>query len=193
MLYNPFLKCFTVIRKHIVFFVESFCCVFTNLTDLNNIFQAKNYNHQVSIFIIADLSSQVFVLIHTNYFFKELVGLEKIKYFPAEYAVSIFSLKNGIENTQNIIVSIPIPLGYKREALETSKEIHSVPVEYAGGENNFADIYAKLVGFLAPYVNEQKKYPPFYTTNENLLPVRSLLEQLCYAVSEYISVWHFSE
>ncbi|XP_020290954.1 protein maelstrom homolog isoform X2 [Pseudomyrmex gracilis] len=129
-----------------------------------------------------NLSLQVFVLIHTNYFFKELVAPEKIKYFPAEYAVSIFSLENGIETTQNVVVSIPIPLGYKREALESSKEIHGIPVEYAGGENNFADIYAKLVDFLAPYINEQDKYPPFYTTNENLLPVRSLLEQLCHAV-----------
>lgn len=144
------------------------------------------YHINIYLYLVADLASKTFVLIHTDYFFKEVVGTNKLIFFPAEYAVSIFSLEHGIQETQNIIVSAAIPLGYKREAMERCKQVHGIPVEYAGGYKSFAEMYEKLVSFLSPYI-ESNKYPPFYTTNDHLMPVRSLLERLCLAASEYIS------
>lgn len=122
------------------------------------------------------LPKSKFCFIHVNYFFSTIVD-NNIEYFPAEYALGIFSFEKGIEDVHHIIVSARIPLGFKREALETSQSCHQIPVEYQGGETDFAVMYAKLINFLEPrkLVN---KYPPLYTTKGCINIVKSMLAKL---------------
>jgi len=120
---------------------------------------------------------------HVNYFFAMIVN-NNLEYFPAEYALGIFSLENGIEDVHHIIVSANIPLGYKREALETSQTSHNIPIEYQGGETDFAIMYMKLINFLEPrkVVN---KYPPIYTTKDCKIMVQSVIAKLSDAARKY--------
>ncbi|XP_072753692.1 protein maelstrom 2-like [Anoplolepis gracilipes] len=123
-----------------------------------------------------------FCFMHVNYFFSMIVN-NVIEYFPAEYALGIFSLEDGIEDVHHIIISTEIPLGYKREALETSQNSHHIPVEYQGGETDFVIMYTKLISFL-----EARKvvntYPPLYTTRKCTKMVQSVLRKLCDAVEQ---------
>lgn len=118
-----------------------------------------------------------FCFAHVNWFFTKIVD-NAIEYFPAEYAIGVFSLENGIEDVHHAIVSSQIPLGYRREALETSQESHNIPVESAGGESDFVVMYEKLTNFL----NSRKignRYPPIYTTKTFKGAVQSSLKKLC--------------
>lgn len=128
------------------------------------------------------LPQSKFCFMHVNYFFSMIVN-NNLEYFPAEYALGIFSLEKGIEDVHHIIVSAEIPLGYKREALETSQTSHNIPVEYQGGETDFSVMYMKLISFLEPrkVVN---KYPPLYTTNGCIKIVQSVLTKLCDAAKQ---------
>lgn len=123
---------------------------------------------------------------HINSFFSRIQGND-LEYFPAEYAIGIFSLEDGIEDVHHVIVSADIPLGYRREALETSQNSHNIPVEYQGGETDFAVMYAKLISFLEPrkVVN---KYPPLYTTRNCFKAVQSVLGKLCDAARKYVFI-----
>lgn len=123
-----------------------------------------------------------FCFIHVNHFFSTIVE-NNIEYFPAEYALGIFSFENGIEDVHHIIVSAQIPLGFKREALETSQNSHQIPVEYQGGETDFAVMYAKLISFLEPrkLVNT---YPPLYATKGCIKVVKSVLTKLSDAAQQ---------
>ncbi|XP_029669657.1 protein maelstrom 2 isoform X1 [Formica exsecta] len=128
------------------------------------------------------LPKSKFCFMHVNHFFSMIID-NNVEYFPAEYALGIFSFEDGIEDVHHIIVSAEIPLGYRREALETSQNSHNIPVEYQGGETEFAVMYKKLINFLEPrkVVN---KYPPLYTTKTCFTAVQSVLGKLCDAAQE---------
>lgn len=123
-----------------------------------------------------------FCFIHVNWFFTKLVD-NIIEYFPAEYAVGVFSLENGIEDVHHAIVGVPIPLGYRREAIETSQSTHNLPMECESGESDFGVMYEKLTNFLKPR-KIVDKYPPLYTTSTFKGAVHSLLAKLCDAASK---------
>jgi len=103
-----------------------------------------------------------------------------LEYFPAEYTFGVFSLKNGIEDVHHTIVSAKIPLGYRREALEISQNSHKIPIQYEGGETDFAVMYGKLANFL-----ESRKivdqYPYLYTRKAFTREAQSLIARLCNA------------
>ncbi|XP_011136485.1 protein maelstrom homolog isoform X2 [Harpegnathos saltator] len=123
-----------------------------------------------------------FCFVHVNWFFTKLVD-NVVEYFPAEYAVGVFSLENGIEDIHHTIVGVPIPLGYRREALETSQSTHNIPIECPGEESDFAIMYEKLTNFLKPR-KIVDKYPPLYTTKSLKGAVQSLLATLCKAANQ---------
>lgn len=129
------------------------------------------------------MSQLKFCFVHVNWFFTKLVN-NTIEYFPAEYAIGVFSLENGIEDVHHAIVSAPIPLGYKREALETSKNTHNIPIECTDEESDFAVMYEKLTNFLRSR-KIVDKYPPLYTTKSFKGAVQSLLARLCDSVRKY--------
>ncbi|XP_011339517.1 protein maelstrom homolog [Ooceraea biroi] len=132
-----------------------------------------------------------FCFMHVNWFFATIVD-NRVEYFPAEYALGVFSLENGIEDVHQVIVSSKIPLGYRREALETSQSGHQIPVEHEGGETDFTVMYAKLINFLEPrkLVN---KFPPIYTLQSDIGPVQSLLAKLCDAAEQDVEQFKIYE
>ncbi|XP_011882673.1 PREDICTED: protein maelstrom 2-like [Vollenhovia emeryi] len=123
-----------------------------------------------------------FCFVHVNWFFSKIVNNTN-EYFPAEYAFGIFSLEKGIEDVHHVIVSAQIPLGYRREAIEISQNSHKIPIEYTGGETDFAVMYDKLVNFL-----ESRKvvdqYPYLYTTRDCIQVVRSFMGKLSNAAQQ---------
>ncbi|KYQ54342.1 Protein maelstrom 2 [Trachymyrmex zeteki] len=146
-------------------------------------------NMQENIKVIIDtavnlnfLAELKFCFVHVNWFFSMIVN-NTLEYFPAEYTFGVFSLKNGIEDVHHIIVSAKIPLGYRREALEISQNSHKIPVEYEGGETDFAVMYDKLANFL-----ESRKlvdqYPYLYTRKAFTREAQSLIAKLCDAAHQ---------
>jgi len=139
-----------------------------------------------NILIIAVLPQLKFCFVHVNWFFSTIVN-NTPEYFPAEYAFGVFSLQNGIEDVHHVIVSAKIPLGYRREALEISQNSHNIPVEYEGGETDFAIMYEKLINFL-----ESRKlvdqYPYLYTTRTFTKLVKSLIARLSDAARKFIFI-----
>ncbi|KYN07019.1 Protein maelstrom 2 [Cyphomyrmex costatus] len=146
-------------------------------------------NMQENIKVIIDsavnlnfLAELKFCFVHVNWFFCKIVN-NIPEYFPAEYTFGVFSLKNGIEDVHHTIVSAKIPLGYRREALEISQNSHKIPVEYEGGQIDFAVMYDRLADFL-----ESRKlvdqYPYLYTRQAFTREVQSLITKLCDAAQE---------
>ncbi|XP_018362688.1 PREDICTED: protein maelstrom 2-like [Trachymyrmex cornetzi] len=146
-------------------------------------------NMQENIKVIIDtavnlnfLAELKFCFVHVNWFFCMIVN-NTPQYFPAEYTFGVFSLKNGIEDVHHTIVSAKIPLGYRREALEISQNSHKIPVEYEGGETDFAVMYDKLANFL-----ESRKivdqYPYLFTRKTFTREAQSLIARLCDAAQQ---------
>ncbi|XP_014488168.1 PREDICTED: protein maelstrom homolog [Dinoponera quadriceps] len=123
-----------------------------------------------------------FCFIHVNWFFTKIVD-NITEYFPAEYAIGVFSLENGIEDIHHTIVNAPIPLGYKRQALETSRSNHNIPIENQNGESNFAVMYEKFTNFLK-HRKIVDRYPPLYTIKGLTGAVQSLITKLCDAAGQ---------
>ncbi|XP_034174666.2 protein maelstrom homolog isoform X1 [Osmia lignaria lignaria] len=118
-----------------------------------------------------------FILIHVNWFFRREIGINKYEFCPAEFAVAEFSLENGIENIYHEILNVKIPLGWKRDAIETSQQTHRIPVELPGGQNDFLFMYEKLVGLLESN-KTGNKLPPLFTVKDMVPAVQSLLTKM---------------
>ncbi|XP_018353720.1 PREDICTED: protein maelstrom homolog [Trachymyrmex septentrionalis] len=147
----------------------------------------KNMQENIKVLIdtavnLNFLAELKFCFVHVNWFFSMIVN-NTLEYFPAEYTFGVFSLENGIEDVHHTIVSAKIPLGYRREALEISQNSHKIPVEYEGGEIDFAVMYDKLANFL-----ESRKivdqYPYLYTRKAFTREAQSLIARLCGAAQQ---------
>ncbi|XP_017885625.1 protein maelstrom-like [Ceratina calcarata] len=132
-----------------------------------------------------NLETLKFLFIHVNWFYIKSIGMNKYEYGPAEFAVAEFSLKNGIQNVYHEILNITIPLGWMREAIETSKETHQIPVNFSEGESDFCLMYTKLVKLLESYKTENK-FPPLFTVESTTNAVNSLLLMMTEAANRSI-------
>lgn len=118
-----------------------------------------------------------FILIHVNWFFKREIGINKYEFCPAEFAVAEFSLKNGIENIYHEILNAKIPLGWKRNAIETSQQTHRIPIELPEGQSDFSLMYKKLSKLLENNKTGDK-FPPLFTAKDLVPAVESLLTKM---------------
>lgn len=124
-----------------------------------------------------NLQNLKFIFIHVNWFYRRDIGINKYDFCPAEFAVAEFSIQNGIQNIYHEILKVKIPLGWKRDALETSQETHQIPIELDDGECDFALMYDKFSKFMESN-KTGRRYPPLFTM-KNLYPVvESLLQRL---------------
>ncbi|XP_076236936.1 protein maelstrom homolog [Calliopsis andreniformis] len=124
-----------------------------------------------------------FIFIHVNWFYKREIGINKYDFCPAEFAIAEFSLENGIENMYHEIINAKIPLGWRRDAYETSMETHKIPVELKVGEENFALMYDKLIAILKAN-KTGNKFPPLYTAKDMNIAVESLLKRMTEAAKK---------
>ncbi|KOC67905.1 Protein maelstrom, partial [Habropoda laboriosa] len=150
-------------------------------------FQEKMHHYLNSIVAMGmkhkNLSKIKFMLIHVNWFYRREVGINKYEFCPAEFAIAEFSLEDGIQNVYHEILNMKIPLGWRRDALETSQQTHQIPIELAEGQSDFSLMYDKLIQFL-----ERNKtgteFPPIFTTKDVTLAVKSLLLKMTDAANE---------
>ncbi|CAK9813016.1 Protein maelstrom [Anthophora plagiata] len=121
-----------------------------------------------------NLSKLKFILIHVNWFFRRETGINQYEFFPAEFAVAEFSLEDGVQNVYHEILNVKIPLGWRRDALETSQQTHQIPIELAEGQSDFSLMYDKLTQLLIRN-KTGNKFPPLFTTKDVTLAVESFL------------------
>ncbi|XP_076290115.1 protein maelstrom homolog [Lasioglossum baleicum] len=119
-----------------------------------------------------------FMFIHVNWFYKRDVGINRYDFCPAEFAVAEFSLDGGTENVYHEIISTTIPIGWRSDALEMSKETHKIPIEHEDGQSDFNYMYRKLVKLLKSNMTGDK-YPPLFTIKDMAPVVESLLRRMC--------------
>lgn len=125
-----------------------------------------------------NLEKLKFIFIHVNWFFQREVSINKYDFCPAEFAVAEFSLQNSIENIYHEVLNTKIPLGWRRDAIETSQQTHQIPIELPDGQSDFNLMYNKLVSFLQAN-KTGNKFPPLFTEKDLKLAVESLLERMC--------------
>ena len=131
-----------------------------------------------------DLPSIKFDFIHSNWFYARALENNEFDYVPAEFAVSVFSLRDGVTDIYHEILKTEIRTGYTREAMETSQETHQIPWNLKSGENRFPVMCEKLQEFLKPRMNGGK-YPPLYASRKIRPVVKSLLERMVASLSNY--------
>lgn len=129
-----------------------------------------------------NLEKLKFIFIHVNWFYKREIGINKYDFCPAEFAVAEFSLGNGIENVYSEIINANIPLGWKRDAIETSQESHKININMSDGQSDFAFMYNKFVEILKSNMSGNK-FPPLFTTKDVTLAVESLLNRMTEATN----------
>ncbi|XP_043257358.1 protein maelstrom 1 [Colletes gigas] len=129
-----------------------------------------------------NLDKLKFLFIHVNWFYKRDIGINKYDFCPAEFAVGSFSLKNGIEDIYHEIISVQIPLGWKRDAMETSAETHKININMPDGQSDFAYMYDKLVRVLESNMTGNK-FPPLFTMKDLAPAVESLLNRMTEATN----------
>ena len=99
----------------------------------------------------------------------EYVATEEMQHVPAEVAILLFSLQNGIMDEYHAILPPKIPLGYAHEA-----QIHSDKTHNLIDENNKAVTDKKLghniIDFIVESgkIEEGVKLPPLYTLEEQM-------------------------
>ncbi|OAD57991.1 Protein maelstrom like protein [Eufriesea mexicana] len=118
-----------------------------------------------------------FIFIHVNWFYKREIGINKYEFCPAEFAVAEFNLQNGVKNIYHEVLNVKIPLGWKRDAIETSQESHQIPIELTDGQSDFSLMFKKLTKFLE-YNKIGNKFPPLFTTKNVTLAVETLLTKM---------------
>ncbi|XP_003491812.2 protein maelstrom isoform X1 [Bombus impatiens] len=124
-----------------------------------------------------NLKNLKFIFIHVNWFYRRDIGINKYDFCPAEFAIAEFSILNGIRNVYHEILKVKIPLGWKRDALETSQETHQIPIELDDGEYDFALMYDKFSKFMERN-KTGRRYPPLFTLKNAYPIVESLLQRL---------------
>ena len=125
-----------------------------------------------------------FIFIHTNWFCKKSIGINKYEFFPAEFAVAEFSIENGIEDVYHELLKAKIPLGWRRDAIEISQQTHQIPLNLEDAENDFSVMYDKFTKFLDAR-KTGNKYPPLFTLKDLYPAVESLLTKMIDDGSKY--------
>ncbi|CAD1477796.1 unnamed protein product, partial [Heterotrigona itama] len=118
-----------------------------------------------------------FLFIHTNWFYRRDIGINKYDFYPAEFAIAEFSLENGIEDVYHELLRAVIPLGWKRDAIEISQETHQIPINLEEGVQDFSVMYDKFTRFLDAR-KTGNKYPPLFTVKDLYPAVESLLMKM---------------
>lgn len=124
------------------------------------------------------------MFVHSNWFFKRGIGINKYEFCPAEFAVAEFSLGGGVEKIYHEVLNVKIPLGWKRDAIETSQQTHKIPIQLEQGQSDFLLMYNNFVKVLESN-KTGNKYPPLFTTKDMTLAIESLLVKMTEAASNY--------
>ncbi|CAG9819542.1 unnamed protein product [Phaedon cochleariae] len=131
------------------------------------------------------IKDELFFIIHINHFcYCESEG----RYYPAEIAISCFSLEDGVL-PQNVfhrcIQPGMLPRGYAHDANLRSKESHQLPPPmYGENENNMEEVYMEMKHFLQTKLSGSKRMPVLYADEKMVKMVQHVLDMWCYDFHE---------
>lgn len=121
------------------------------------------------------LATQKFFFIHANHFCARELPNNTLDYYPAEFAIGEFTLKDGLDKVYHEIINEKIPFGYKGLAVDISQGTHQIPPEMEGATNDFLSMGRKLKELLDI---AESPFPPLFTTRKTIPVVRSLLRRM---------------
>ncbi|XP_033227240.1 protein maelstrom homolog [Belonocnema kinseyi] len=148
---------------------------------------AQNMNDEIESIVamameFGNLPLIKFNFIHSNWFHTRSLENNEFDYIPAEFAVSEFSLKDGVTKIYHQILKTEIRCGYTREAMETSQETHQLPWNLQCGEDRFEVMAENLKEFLKPGM-DGNKYPALYTSRQISPAVKALIKRLTHSLN----------
>ena len=114
---------------------------------------------------MGELDTKVFYFVTTSHFYEDCNMI-----FPAEIALSKYSLKEGIMDTVHVEINpgeLPIGSAYKAQSLADST--HKYPIPPTFGESNYLNVLTKIMEFLP----EEEKLPIFFTEGIDDIPTES--------------------
>ncbi|CAG9830036.1 unnamed protein product [Diabrotica balteata] len=126
------------------------------------------------------LRDEMFFLIHINTFCYHASGN---RYYPAEIAISCFSLEDGVL-PQNVfhktIKPGGLPLGYASDAKKQSEDSHQLPIPLTGEyDDNVEEVYTEMKEFLSSKTGNSKNFPPLYAKKDIVKMVQHVLDSWC--------------
>ncbi|XP_044728826.1 protein maelstrom homolog [Chrysoperla carnea] len=142
----------------------------------------KNVKERIEIALINDtLVQEEFFFIDINIFCEVYdKEYEKYFYYPAEIAISKYTLKDGVSKTYHSAINPGrVRTGYTRTAQQHSDETHQLPIPPdALGEKDMNIILKQVLEFLKDNCNKST-LPYLYTLPKQIQIVEGVLSQLC--------------
>lgn len=135
-----------------------------------------------------NLISKKFYFIHVNWLCRQVLPNGEGDFLPLEFAVTEFSLKNGVQNTYHELIDIDVPMGYTFEARLHAQETHKIDQNPAGGQSNFGAMFQKLKTLLKPETIGEE-FPPLYTTKGVMEIVPGLLSRMAKAAGRSVDIF----
>ncbi|XP_015523076.1 protein maelstrom homolog isoform X1 [Neodiprion pinetum] len=132
---------------------------------------------------IDELISKKFYFIHVNWLCRKLLPNGEGDFYPIEFAVAEFSLKDGVAKPYHEIIDLDVPMGYASDALQHSEATHKISPNPPGGEKNFSIMYQRLRNLLEPETIGDE-LPPLYTTRGVMEIVPGLLSRMAKTVGQ---------
>ncbi|XP_028143294.1 protein maelstrom homolog [Diabrotica virgifera virgifera] len=126
------------------------------------------------------LRDEMFFIIHINTFCYHASG---DRYYPAEIAISCFSLEDGVL-PQNVFHKIikpgRLPLGYASDAKKQSEDSHQLPIPLTGDDDdNVEEVYTEMKEFILSKTGDTKKFPPLYAKKDIVKMLQHVLDTWC--------------
>nr|CAI5827176.1 unnamed protein product [Callosobruchus analis] len=127
------------------------------------------------------LPEEVFCIIHINIF---VYCVAEKRYYPAEIAVSSFSLQDGIPNEESVFHKLvkpgQLPLGYAADAKLVSNETHQIdPPTFGDDEYNIEEVFYDLKKFLETRLVGSRRMPILYAHAKQMKIVQQVLDTWC--------------
>ncbi|XP_046744519.1 protein maelstrom homolog [Diprion similis] len=137
---------------------------------------------------IDGLINKKFYFIHVNWLCRKLLPNGEGDFYPIEFAVAEFSLKDGVGKTYHEIIDIDVPMGYASDALQHSEDTHKISPNPPGGQKNFSIMYQRLKTLLKPETIGDE-LPPLYTTTgvEEIVP--GLLSRMANTIGQTADIF----
>lgn len=165
--------------------VEKKTCIGQSISGIKKKYeQETSYNETMYSYIESTISTawarktlatQDFIFVHANYFCVRELPYNTLDYYPAEFAVGKFSLKDGLREIYNEIINEKIPIGYKGIAMQNSQDTHQIPPEMEGGTDDFHSMGRRLKELLD--INGTT-FPPMFMTKKTKPVVQSLFHRM---------------
>ncbi|XP_048515333.1 protein maelstrom homolog [Athalia rosae] len=134
------------------------------------------------------LLQKKFYFLHVNRYCCKLCMDGTSDFYPAEFAIAEFSLRQGVQKTYHEIIDIDLPLGYAAQIKNYSLQTHKILRNPSGGQKSFSIMYERLRKFLEPETIGAE-LPPLYTANSFREVVPGLLSRMAATAGQTVDIF----